>query len=45
MIVEWFMSLIPESVPSVTFTQEITDPIPLPPRPTAEKVLKLTGWK
>jgi hypothetical protein len=44
MIVEWFMGLIPESVPSLTFTQEITDPVPLPPRPTAEKVLQLTGW-
>jgi hypothetical protein len=44
MIVEWFMSLIPDNVPSVTFTQEITDPIPLPPRPTAKQVLELTGW-
>jgi hypothetical protein len=44
MIVEWFMSLIPENVPCLAFTEEINDPIPLPPQPTAEKVLELTGW-
>jgi hypothetical protein len=44
MIVEWFMELIPENVPCLTFTEEDNDPIPLPPRPTAKQVLELTGW-
>ena len=44
MIVEWFMGLIPENVPCLMHTEDITDPIPLPPRPTAEQVLELTGW-
>ena len=44
MIVEWFMGLIPESVPNLVFTEELNEPMPLPPRPKAEQVLELTGW-
>ena len=41
---EWFQRLAPETVPWVVFTEQWTDPVPVPARATAQQLLNAAHW-